>query len=70
MQFLSHELLYFIRAIVFGVVVYFAFFYIFLYSKPMIESIIGVKKLDVDLWWMLSITVSVVMGMIGAFLLM
>jgi hypothetical protein len=70
MQFLSHELIYFIRAIVFGVVVYFTCFYIFLYCKPIVEDILKVKKLDVDLWYMLSITISIVLGILGAIMLM
>jgi len=70
MQLISHELIYYIRAIAFGVVVYFAFFYIFLYCKPIVEDIIKVKKLDVDLWYMLSVTISIVLGMVGAILLM
>jgi hypothetical protein len=70
MQFISQELINFIRAIVFGVVVYYAFFYIFLYFKPIAENISGVKRFDTDLWWMVSITISVIMGAIGAMLLM
>jgi len=67
---ISHDLIYFIRAILFGIVVYYAFFYFFLYFKPIIENLTGVKKYDVDLWWMISITISVVMGAVGAILLM
>ena len=70
MQFLSHELIYFIRAIAFGVVVYFACFYIFLDCKPIVEEILHVKKLDVDLWYMLSVTISIVLGILGAIMLM
>jgi len=70
MQYISHELIYFIRAILFGIVVYYAFFFFFLYFKPMVENLTGVKKFDTDLWWMLSITISIVMGAVGAILLM
>jgi hypothetical protein len=70
MQYISQELIYFIRAIVFGIVVGYAFFYVFLYFKPIVENLTGVKKFDVDLWWMLTMTVSIVMGILGAFLLM
>jgi hypothetical protein len=70
MQYISHELIYFIRAILFGIAVYYAFFYFFLYFKPMVEGLTGVKKYDTDLWWMLSITISIVMGAVGAILLM
>jgi hypothetical protein len=70
MQYISQELIYFIRAILFGVVVYFAFFYLFLYFKPVAEDISGVKRFDVDLWWMIGVTISVIMGILGAILLM
>ncbi|MFA5207687.1 MAG: hypothetical protein WC428_03415 [Candidatus Paceibacterota bacterium] len=70
MQFLSHELIYFFRAIAFGVVVGYAFFYFFLYFKVIIEDIIKIQRIDVDLWWILTVSVSIVMGVIGALLLM
>lgn len=70
MQYISQELIYFIRAILFGVVVGYAFFYFFLYFKSIIEDILGGVKLNVDTWWYVTITISIVMGMIGALLLM
>jgi hypothetical protein len=70
MQIISHELIYFIRSLAFGVAVGYAFFYVFLYFKPIAENIFGVKKFDTDLWWMIGVSTSVIMGIIGAFLLM
>ncbi|MFZ2390536.1 MAG: hypothetical protein WA092_01360 [Minisyncoccales bacterium] len=70
MEFLSHELIYFLRAIAFGIVVGYAFFYFLLYFKVIIEDIIGNKKIDVDLWWIMTVSVSIIMGVIGALLLM
>ncbi len=70
MQYISRELIYFIRAILFGIAVGYAFFYFFLYFKPMFENMIGSNKLNVDTWWYVTITISIVMGMIGALLLM
>jgi hypothetical protein len=70
MQYISQELIYFVRAILFGVAVGYAFFYFFLYFKVIIEDISGIKKIDVDLWWILTISGSIIMGVIGALLLM
>jgi hypothetical protein len=70
MQFLSHELIYFVRAIAFGVAVGYAFFYFFLYFKVIIEDIIKIQRIDVDLWWIMTVSVSIIMGVIGALLLM
>jgi hypothetical protein len=70
MQYISQELINFIRAILFGVVVGYAFFYFFLYFKAIIEDILGGVKLNIDTWWYVTITISMVMGMIGALLLM
>jgi hypothetical protein len=70
MQFFSHELIYFIRTILFGVVLGYAVFYFFLYFKPVMEEILGDKRIDVDLWWMLTVSLSIVAGVIGALLLM
>jgi hypothetical protein len=66
----SEKLIYFTRAIFFGIVLGYAVFYILLYFKPIIEDIAGKKKFNVDMWWISIITISVVMGMIGAALLM
>ncbi len=70
MQFLSHELIYFLRAIAFGLAVGYALFYIFFYFKPITENLFGVKKFDTDLWWMITVSISVVGGILAAYLLM
>ncbi|MFA5431370.1 MAG: hypothetical protein WC319_00585 [Candidatus Paceibacterota bacterium] len=70
MQYISLELINLVRAILFGVAVGYAFFYVLLYFKAMIENMAGVKKFDVDLWWIMMITVSVVAGILGAIFLM
>jgi len=70
MQFFTHELIYLIRALAFGVAVGYALFYIFLYSKPIIEEILGVKKLDTDLWWIINVSAPIILGVLAAFLLM
>ena len=70
MQYISQELINFVRAILFGVAVGYAFFYFFLYFKVIIEDISGIKRIDVDLWWILTVSGSIIMGVIGALLLM
>jgi hypothetical protein len=64
MQYISQELISFIRAILFGVAVGYAAFYFLLYSKPMVEGMIGVKKLDVDYWSDSSFFINVVWNII------
>lgn len=69
MHFFSHDFIYFIRALLFGIAIGYAVFYFFLYFKPVIEDIAGAKKFNVDLWWMMTVTVSIVAGVIGFILL-
>lgn len=70
MQYISQELINYVRAILFGIALGYAFFYLLLYSKPIVEEIAGVKRFDVDLWWILTVTIAVVTGAVGAILLM
>jgi hypothetical protein len=70
MQYISQELITFVRAILFGIAVGYAFFYFFLYFKVIIEDIIKIQRIDVDLWWIMTVSVSIIMGVIGALLLM
>jgi hypothetical protein len=70
MELFSHEFIYFIRAILFGVAVGYAFFYVLFYIKPIAENIAGVKHFDVNLWWIMTVSVSILAGIVAALFLM
>jgi len=67
---ITKELLYFIRAILFGITVGYLVFYFVVFFKPWTEKTFGFKKIDVDLWWWGGITVAVLTGIIIALLMM
>lgn len=70
MQFISHELLYLIRAIVFGFVVAYAIMAFVYYFKPWAEKTFNVKKIDTDVWWWSGVSVAIIAGIVSILLLL
>jgi len=67
MYYISRELLYLIRAILFGFAVGYAIFSFFYYFKPFAENTFNIKNIDTDVWWWSGVAISVVLG-VAAFL--
>jgi len=71
MQFISHDLLYLIRAILFGFVVAYAIMAFVYYFKPWAEKTFkGNKKIDTDVWWWTGVVIAVVAGITSMLLLL
>jgi hypothetical protein len=70
MQIISHDLLYLIRAVLFGIAVGYTFFIIIFYFKPMAEKTFGIKSIDTDIWWWTGLTIAIILGIAGMMLLM
>jgi len=70
MQYISHDLLYLIRAILFGFVVGYAIMAFVFYFKPWAEKTFNIKKIDTDIWWWTGVVVSIVSGITAMLLLL
>jgi hypothetical protein len=65
---MDKELLYFIRAILFGVAVGISSHCFFLYFKLLVERAMD-AKFSIDLWYWTGLTVSTVLGILTALLM-
>jgi len=70
MQIISHDFLYFLRAILFGFAVGFSVFVIVYYFKPLVKSMLGVKDIDTDVWWWSGMTIAVILGVVSILILL
>ncbi|MFZ3054792.1 MAG: hypothetical protein WA091_02335 [Minisyncoccales bacterium] len=71
MQFISHDLLYLIRAILFGFVVAYGIMAFVYYFKPWAEKTFKAnKKIDTDVWWWTGVVVAIVAGITSMLLLL
>ncbi|MDD4531426.1 MAG: hypothetical protein PHH21_01835 [Candidatus Pacebacteria bacterium] len=70
MQVISHDFIYFLRAIFFGFAVGFSVFVIVYYFKPLTAKLFGLKDIDTDVWWWSGMTIAVVLGVIPILILL
>jgi hypothetical protein len=69
MKFISHDLLYLIRAILFGFVAGYAIMVFAYYFKPWAEKTFNLK-IDTDIWWWSGVAIAIVLGITCMLLLL
>ncbi|MFA5714511.1 MAG: hypothetical protein WC998_02060 [Candidatus Paceibacterota bacterium] len=69
MYIISRDLLYYVRALLFGIAVGYTVMAFFFYFKAFAENTIG-RKIDTDIWWWSGVTISVLLGILASALLM
>jgi len=70
MQIISHDFLYFLRAVFFGFAVGFSVFVIIYYFKPLAVNVLGVKEIDTDVWWWSGMVLAVILGVVSILILL
>jgi hypothetical protein len=70
MQIISHDFLYLLRAVFFGLAFGFSVFVIIYYFKPLAKNVLGVKEIDTDLWWWSGMVIAVILGIASMLLLL
>lgn len=64
------EILYILRAILFGIAVGYSTSFFFRYFKPIAENFLGGKKINVDSWWWTGIVISIILGILSTIILL
>lgn len=64
------SIIYYLRAIFFGITVGYSMSFFFRYFKPITEKLFGGIKINVDLWWWTGIVISIALGILSMLILL
>lgn len=64
------EILYILRAVLFGIFVGYSISFFFRYFKPIAEKLLGKNRINVDLWWWTGIATSIILGILSMLILL